>query len=82
MGDRWVGGGLDLRTSNGGVRLDIPANYSANLETGTVNGRVNVDFPVTISGRLDGRQFNTTLGSGGATVRATTTNGGVSIRRR
>ena len=82
MGDRWVGGGLDLRTSNGGVRLEIPANYSANLETGTVNGSVNIDFPVTISGRIGGKQFNTTLGAGGATVRATTTNGGVSIRRR
>lgn len=80
-GDRWVGGGLDLRTSNGGVRLTIPSNYSAMLETGTVNGSVNVDFPVTIQGRIGGREFNTTLGAGGATVRATTTNGGVTIRR-
>lgn len=79
-GDRWLGGGLDLRTSNGGVRLTIPSNYSANLETGTVNGSVNVDFPMTIQGRF-GKEFNTTLGAGGATVRATTTNGGVTIRR-
>ena len=79
-GDRWIGSGLDLRTSNGGVRLTIPSNYSANLETGTVNGSVNVDFPVTIQGRF-GKEFNTTLGAGGATVRATTTNGGVTIRR-
>ena len=81
-GDRWVGNGLDLRTSNGGVRLTIPSNYSANLETGTVNGRVNIDFPVTVSGQIDQRQFSTTLGAGGALVRATTTNGGVTIRRK
>lgn len=81
-GDRWVGAGLDLRTSNGGVRLTIPSAYSANLETGTVNGSLNVDFPVTIQGRLRTREFTTTLGTGGATIRATTTNGGVSIRRR
>lgn len=80
-GDRWLGNGLDLQTSNGGVRLTIPSNYSANLETGTVNGRVNVDFPVTVSGRIDRRQFSTTLGGGGALVRATTTNGSVTIRR-
>jgi hypothetical protein len=80
-GDRWLGGGLDLRTTNGGVHLVIPQGYSANLETGTVNGSINVDFPVTVQGRL-GRQFNTTLGGGGATIRATTSNGGVSIRRR
>lgn len=81
-GDRWVGGGLDLRTSNGGVRLTIPSNYSATLEAGTVNGSVNVDFPMTIQGRIGEKQFTTTLGAGGATVRATTTNGGVTIRRK
>jgi DUF4097 and DUF4098 domain-containing protein YvlB len=79
-GDRWVGGGLDLQTSNGGVRLTIPSNYSATLETGTVNGSVNVDFPMTIQGQM-GKQFTTQLGAGGATVRAMTTNGGVTIRR-
>ena len=80
-GDRWIGGGLDLRTSNGGVRLTIPSNYSATLETGTVNGSINVDFPVTVQGRIGGKQFTTQLGAGGATVRAMTTNGGVTIRR-
>ena len=80
-GDRWLGNGLDLRTSNGGVRLTIPSNYSANLETGTVNGSVNIDFPVTVSGRIDRKQFSTTLGSGGPLVRATTTNGSVTIRK-
>ncbi len=80
-GNRWIGAGLDLRTSNGGIRLSIPSDYSASLETGTVNGSVNVDFPVTVQGRLS-RQFATTLGAGGAMIRAMTTNGGVSIRRR
>jgi DUF4097 and DUF4098 domain-containing protein YvlB len=81
-GDRWLGGGLDLRTSNGGVRLSIPSNYSATLEAGTVNGSVNIDFPVTVQGRIRDKQFTTTLGAGGATIRATTTNGGVTIRRK
>lgn len=80
-GDRWRGAGLDLRTSNGGVRLYIPENYSARLETGTVNGSMNIGFPVTLQGSF-GRRLTTTLGSGGATIRAVTTNGGVSIRRR
>ncbi|HEY4303568.1 MAG TPA: DUF4097 family beta strand repeat-containing protein [Gemmatimonadaceae bacterium] len=81
-GDRWIGGGLDLRTSNGGVRLTIPSNYSATLESGTVNGSLNVDFPMTVQGRIESKQFTTQLGAGGATVRATTTNGGVTIRRK
>ena len=80
-GDRWRGNGLDLRTSNGGVQLRIPANYSATLETGTVNGDLDIRIPITVQGLL-GRQISTQLGSGGATVRAMTTNGGVSIRPR
>ena len=61
--------------------MTVPESYSAELETGTTNGRVNIDFPVTVQGRFD-RRLNTTLGSGGAKVRAITTNGGVTIRRR
>jgi len=81
-GDRWDGAGLDVETRNGGVQLDLPDNYSASLETGTVNGRVNIDFPVTVQGRINNRHLTTTLGSGGARVRAVTTNGGVTIRKR
>ena len=80
-GDGWRGAGLDLRTTNGGVNLVMPANYSAQLQTGTTNGRVNVNFPLTVSGDIT-RQLNTTLGRGGAPIRVVTTNGGVSIKQR
>jgi DUF4097 and DUF4098 domain-containing protein YvlB len=80
-GDRWDGEGLDVETRNGGIRLSLPDNYSAELETGTTNGRVNIDFPITVQG-LIGRHITTTLGTGGARMRAVTTNGGVTVRRR
>jgi DUF4097 and DUF4098 domain-containing protein YvlB len=80
-GDHWVGSGLDLKTSNGGVHLSLPSNYSAQLETGTVNGGMDIGFPITVQGSL-GRRFTTQLGGGGAMIRATTTNGGVTIRRK
>jgi len=84
-GDRWEGAGLDVETRNGGVRMFLPAGYSAELETGTVNGGLNIDFPVTVQGLITGRQnrrITTTLGSGGPRIRAITTNGGVTISRR
>jgi len=80
-GDHWDGMGLDVETHNGGINMTMPEHYSAALETATVNGRISIDFPVTVSGRI-GRELTTTLGSGGARVRAVTTNGGVTIRRR
>jgi hypothetical protein len=61
--------------------MSIPENYSANLQTGTVNGSVNVDFPVTIQGKIS-KQIALNLGSGGALVKAMTTNGGVTLKRR
>jgi hypothetical protein len=78
-GDRWDGESMDVSTTNGGVIMSVPENYSAHVETGTVNGSVNTDFPVT--GRIT-RQIALNLGSGGATVRAMTTNGGVHLKKQ
>ena len=80
-GSSWEGEGLDVETTNGGVRVNVPADYSAQLVTGTVNGGMRVDFPVTVQGRID-RRLDVTLGRGGPTIRAMTTNGGVVIRSR
>lgn len=81
-GDRWDGDSLDVRTTNGGVIMSVPENYSANLQTGTVNGSVNTDFPVTTQGEgRRNKQLALSLGSGGAMVKAMTTNGGVHLKR-
>lgn len=79
-GDRWDWETLDVKTTNGGIVMAVPENYSAHLETGTVNGHLSVDFPVTVQGRIT-KEIAVNLGAGGATVRATTTNGGVRIKR-
>jgi hypothetical protein len=79
-GERWDGEALDVKTTNGGVSMFIPENYSAHLETGTVNGHLSIDFPVTVQGNIT-RELAVNLGAGGATIRAMTTNGGVRIRR-
>ena len=79
-GDRWKGDGLTATTTNGGVTLEIPKNYNAELETGTVNGSVQVDFPITVQGKIS-KKLEATLGDGGPRVRVRTTNGGVHLTR-
>ncbi len=79
-GTSWEGETLDVKTTNGGIVMSVPENYSAHVETGTVNGHLSIDFPVTVQGRIT-RELAFNLGSGGATVRARTTNGGVKIKR-
>jgi hypothetical protein len=80
-GSQWEGEGLDVTTTNGGVVLEVPADFNAHLETGTVNGGVRMEFPIRVQGQL-GKELSTDLGRGGPTVRAVTTNGGVVVRRR
>ena len=80
-GSNWEGEGLDVRTTNGGLAVSVPDNYSAHLETGTVNGRV-VASPSIAEVTRETKRLSLDLGSGGTNLRIHTTNGGVSIRRR
>jgi DUF4097 and DUF4098 domain-containing protein YvlB len=83
-GARWEGETLDVRTTNGGVNLVVPDNYSAHLETGTTNGNVKSDFPLNVPLNERGRMpkdISVDIGSGGPTIRAVTTNGGVHLSR-
>ena len=50
-GSTWSGAGLELRTSNGSVRVDVPEKYNARLIAGTSNGNLSVDMPITVQGR-------------------------------
>ncbi len=83
-GDRWDGQGLEVTTTNGGVSLRVPQNYSAQLEAHTSNGGVHLaDLPVqslTHSNRPS-HDVSTAIGNGGALLKVTTTNGGVSLTR-
>lgn len=79
-GNRWDGNQLDTETKNGGVNIEMPEAYSAHVETSTVNGGVHTDFPVTVNGKIS-KQLAFNVGSGGPTIRAVTTNGGVHIKK-
>lgn len=79
---------LRVDSHNGGVTVALPASYSAHVVTESHNGRLNSDFPITELGRVsrngdDGNRVNREfdLGAGGASVRITTRNGGIRLRR-
>jgi len=77
-GARWNGAGLDVTTTNGGIRAVMPATYAAHLEAATVNGGLHVDFPITVTGSIRNR-VSTDLNGGGPAIHLETTNGGVRI---
>jgi DUF4097 and DUF4098 domain-containing protein YvlB len=80
-GSNWDGEGLDVKTTNGGLSVSVPENYSAHLETGTVNGGFNVS-PSIAEVTRETKRLSLSLGAGGPNLRIHTTNGGVSIKRR
>ncbi|HEY0386585.1 MAG TPA: hypothetical protein VGC64_11265 [Pyrinomonadaceae bacterium] len=80
-GSNWEGEALDVKTTNGGLSVSIPDNYSAHLETGTVNGGLNVS-PAIAEVTRETKRLSLNLGSGGTNLRIYTTNGGVSLKRR
>jgi hypothetical protein len=69
-GAQWTGETLDVSTVNGGVNLELPENYSAQLETGTVHGGVSIDYPIAVNAKS--KRIAVTLGSGGPLVRVVT----------
>jgi DUF4097 and DUF4098 domain-containing protein YvlB len=83
-GRRWDGTGLEVQTTNGGVRMLLPDGYNAELLAETTNGGMSIDFPITIQGRISNlnRRIATTIGSGGPRIHVRTVNGGVTIARR
>lgn len=80
-GTHWIGEGLDVRTTNGGIVMLIPSDYSAQLETGTVNGVLRIEPPFDPQ-KPHGKLLSLALGSGGTLLRATTTNASVIIKRK
>jgi hypothetical protein len=79
-GSRWEGQGMDVHTTNGGVHMQIPSTYSAQLDASTSNGGLHLDFNAP-EAALKARHVQTTIGSGGAPIRVTTTNGGVHVQK-
>jgi DUF4097 and DUF4098 domain-containing protein YvlB len=81
-GDRWTGNGMDVTTTNGGITLKVPQNFSAHLDAETQNGGIHSDLPLqtAATGRME-RRVSAAIGAGGATLKMRTTNGGVTIKR-
>ena len=81
-GTSWKGSGLDVATTNGGVNLNLPEGYAANVETGTVNGGFKSEFTSLAVDRTEkwkAVRVNAPLNGGGAPIKVITTNGGVNI---
>jgi len=73
--------GVDFRTVNGGITLELPATFSAEIRAETVNGDIETEFPVTVTGRFGPRHMRGTVGNGGRQLDLGTVNGSIRLRK-
>jgi DUF4097 and DUF4098 domain-containing protein YvlB len=87
-----VNGGLRVRTGaitsrtefssvNGSITLDIPADSNLDLEMKTVNGSLDSDFPLQVQGRINPKSLRASIGKGGPTLKLSTVNGSIRLRK-
>ena len=77
-GATWRGGGLAVRSTNGSMRVQMPAGYSAHLVARTTNGDVSGEFPNRRYGQPP-NSLDTSVGRGGPTLDFDTTNGHIAF---
>lgn len=82
IADGELAGDVLLSTRNGSVSAELPDSVNANVVLMTRNGRVSTDFPITMSGRVNTRNVEGVLGSGGPQVKLETRNGSVRLTKR
>jgi hypothetical protein len=77
MTDDW-----EISTGDGGVDVDLPADFAAELDVHTSDGTVQADnLNIVTSGPLSKDSLRGTLGSGGRNFRIRTSDGSVRLRR-
>ena len=78
---RLDGDHTEFSTVNGTITVSLPASVNADVEMHTVNGRLSSDFPLTVEGSFSPRRLHATLGKGGPTLRLSTVNGSIRLRK-
>jgi putative adhesin len=73
--------GVDFHTVNGGITLELPASFSAEVRAETVNGDIETEFPLTVTGRFGPRHMRGTIGTGGRELDLGTVNGSIRLRK-
>ena len=75
------GSNLDYSTVNGSITIELPATTNASLDMRTTNGSVSSDFPVTVEGTFSAHRMHGTIGNGGPTIKLSTVNGNIRLRK-
>lgn len=71
---------IRITTSNGGIDLTPPQNYSAKVDAATSNGKIRSSIPILVQGEM-GKTLNGVIGSGQGHLYLRTSNSSISIHQ-
>jgi DUF4097 and DUF4098 domain-containing protein YvlB len=69
----------DVRTSDGSVNLEIPADLAADVELHTGDGRIALNLPLTVEGKFSNQDVHGKLNGGGNRLVAHTGDGSITV---
>jgi hypothetical protein len=78
---RLDGSRTEYSTVNGSITVELPPGINADVDMRTVNGRVSSDFPLTVEGAISARRLRAKLGDGGPSLKFSTVNGSIHLRK-
>ncbi len=69
----------DVRTSDGSVDLEIPADLAADLDLHTGDGHITLNLPLTVEGKFNGQDVHGKLNGGGNRLVVHTGDGSITV---
>ncbi len=70
---------INIGTTSGAVKIQLPAAAGFNLQAESVSGRINSDFPVTVTESSGRNRLSGTAGDGGQNITVKTVSGNITL---
>ena len=70
-----------LRTGDGSVTLELPANFAADLDMHTSDGHITADIPLSVDGRLSEKNIHGKINGGGNLITIHTGDGSIRLQK-
>jgi DUF4097 and DUF4098 domain-containing protein YvlB len=69
----------DVRSSDGNVRLSVPADLAANVELSASDGSITTNIPLTVEGKFSRHEVHGKMNGGGNRLTVRTSDGSVTL---
>jgi DUF4097 and DUF4098 domain-containing protein YvlB len=71
----------NVRTGDGGVTVELPESFAADVDLHTNDGHINVEMPVTVDGRLGEKSIHGKINGGGNLLTIHTGDGSIRLEK-